>query len=88
MPKTTFVRKPCTLDDVRTRAAQIKERHGGGVCFKFGEFVAKIFGHGGGIVYHAGCLVNARYIFRKNHRYLLCHLGIGLRRLVFKRDIA
>ena len=29
MPKTTFVRKPCTLDDVRTRAAQIEERHGG-----------------------------------------------------------
>ena len=29
MPKTTFVRKPCTLDDVRTHAAQIKERHGG-----------------------------------------------------------
>ena len=29
MPKTTFVRKPCTLDDVRTRAAQIVERHGG-----------------------------------------------------------
>ena len=29
MPKTTFVRKPCTLDDVRTRAAQIEEPHGG-----------------------------------------------------------
>ena len=29
MPKTTFVRKPCTLDDVRTHAAQIEERHGG-----------------------------------------------------------
>ena len=29
MPKTTFVRKPCTLDDVRNRAAQIEERHGG-----------------------------------------------------------
>ena len=29
MPKTTFVRKPCTLDDVRNRAAHIKERHGG-----------------------------------------------------------
>ena len=29
MPKTTFVRKPCTLDDVRTGAAQIEERHGG-----------------------------------------------------------
>lgn len=29
MPKTTFVRKPCTLEDVRNRAAQIKERHGG-----------------------------------------------------------
>ena len=29
MPKTTFVRKPCTLDDVRTHAAQIKERHSG-----------------------------------------------------------
>ena len=29
MPKTTFVRKPCTLDDVRTRAAQFEERHGG-----------------------------------------------------------
>ena len=29
MSKTTFVRKPCTLDDVRTRAAQIEERHGG-----------------------------------------------------------
>ena len=29
MPKTTFVRKPCTLDDVRTRAAQIEERHSG-----------------------------------------------------------
>ena len=29
MPKTTFVRKPCTLDDVRTHAAQIEERHSG-----------------------------------------------------------
>ena len=29
MPKTTFVRKPCTLDDVRTGAAQIERRHGG-----------------------------------------------------------
>ena len=29
MSKTTFVRKPCTLDDVRTHAAQIEERHGG-----------------------------------------------------------
>lgn len=29
MPKTTFVRKPCKLDDVRTGAAQIEERHGG-----------------------------------------------------------
>ena len=29
MPKTTFVRKPCTLDDVRTHAAQIEERYGG-----------------------------------------------------------
>ena len=29
MPKTTFVRKPCTLEDVRTGAAQIENRHGG-----------------------------------------------------------
>ena len=29
MSKTTFVRKPCTLDDVRTGAAQIEIRHGG-----------------------------------------------------------
>ena len=29
MPKTTFVRKPCTLEDVRTGAAQIESRHGG-----------------------------------------------------------
>ena len=29
MPKTTFVCKPCTLDDVRTGAAQIGRRHGG-----------------------------------------------------------
>ena len=29
MSKTTFVRKLCTLDDVRTRAAQIEENHGG-----------------------------------------------------------
>ena len=29
MPKTTFVRKPCTLEDVRTHAAQIEERHSG-----------------------------------------------------------
>ncbi len=29
MPKTTFVRKPCTLDDVRTGAEWIEERHGG-----------------------------------------------------------
>ena len=29
MSKTTFVCKPCTLDDVRTGAAQIEERHGG-----------------------------------------------------------
>ena len=29
MPKTTFVCKPCTLDDVRTRASQIEIRHGG-----------------------------------------------------------
>ncbi|MGN0801475.1 MAG: hypothetical protein ACI4MF_02650 [Candidatus Faecivicinus sp.] len=28
MPKTTFVCKPCTLDDVRTGAAQIERRHG------------------------------------------------------------
>ena len=28
MPKTTFVRKPCTLDDVRTGTAQIERRHG------------------------------------------------------------
>ena len=29
MPKTTFVRKPCTLDDVRTGAEWIENRHGG-----------------------------------------------------------
>ena len=29
MSKTTFVRKPCTLEDVRTGAAQIENRHGG-----------------------------------------------------------
>ena len=29
MPKTTFACKPCTLDDVRTGAAQIERRHGG-----------------------------------------------------------
>lgn len=29
MPRTTFVRKPCTLDDVRTEAERI-ERHNGG----------------------------------------------------------
>ena len=29
MSKTTFVCKPCTLDDVRTGAAQIERRHGG-----------------------------------------------------------
>lgn len=29
MHKTTFVRKPCTLDDVRTGAAQIEICHGG-----------------------------------------------------------
>ena len=28
MPKTTFVCKPCTLDDVRTGTAQIERRHG------------------------------------------------------------
>ena len=29
MPKTTFVRKPCTLDDVRRGAQWIETRHGG-----------------------------------------------------------
>ena len=29
MPKTTFVRKPCTLDDVRTGARIIEARHDG-----------------------------------------------------------
>lgn len=29
MPKTTFVRKPCTLDDVREGAEWIENRHGG-----------------------------------------------------------
>lgn len=29
MPKTTFVRKPCTLDDVRTGAEWIENRRGG-----------------------------------------------------------
>ena len=29
MPKTTFVRKPCTLDDVRKGAEWIENRHGG-----------------------------------------------------------
>ena len=29
MSKTTFVCKPCTLDDVRTRTAQIERSHGG-----------------------------------------------------------
>ena len=29
MPKTTFVRKPCTLDDVRTGAKIIEARHDG-----------------------------------------------------------
>jgi len=29
MPKTTFVRKPCTLEDVRTGAEWIESRHGG-----------------------------------------------------------
>ena len=29
MPKTTFVRKPCTLADVREEASQIERRHGG-----------------------------------------------------------
>ena len=29
MPKTTFVRKPSTLDDVRTGAEWIENRHGG-----------------------------------------------------------
>lgn len=29
MPKTTFVRKPCTLSDVRTGAEWIENRHGG-----------------------------------------------------------
>ena len=28
MPKTTFVRKPCTLDDVHNGAAQIEECNG------------------------------------------------------------
>lgn len=30
MPKTTFVRKPCTLDDVREGAEWIENHHGGG----------------------------------------------------------
>lgn len=29
MPKTTFVRKPCTLDDVREGTEWIENRHGG-----------------------------------------------------------
>lgn len=29
MPKTTFVRKPCTLDDVRERTEWIENRRGG-----------------------------------------------------------
>ncbi len=29
MPKTTFIRKPCTLDDVRTGTEWIENRHGG-----------------------------------------------------------
>ena len=29
MPKTTFVRKPCTLDEVRFRATCIEARHDG-----------------------------------------------------------
>ena len=29
MPKTTFVHKPCTLDEVRMRAAVIEARHDG-----------------------------------------------------------
>lgn len=28
MPKTTFVRKPCTLSDVREETSQIERRHG------------------------------------------------------------
>ena len=37
MPKTTFVRKPCTLDDVRTGARIIEARHDGEAMDSYGE---------------------------------------------------
>ena len=55
----------------------------GGVGLKARERVAQIAGNVGGVVHHAGDLIHTGDIFGEDDGQLLCHLCVGLRRLVF-----